>query len=653
MTDIYGGNTDGIFTEGIRTLEIEDLNQTNDNVKIDLSTANTINLIAPNVLVNGSPIGGGGGGGIQNPLTANLDIGAFDIEGPSLSLVAMNNNIGTLGVKTQNILSATTNNTNIVGTINNGDTSSVAIAPITTSTITSFIGIGAAGSYGVKFTLLKPATIVRIGVLTGSWTNAAITSVVFNFFNEGNINAIYSYNVPRADIYENCYSLLIPSITLPAGTYRYGVGLPLTMLYYNAIQKPLIMNSQLSSVQGAYGSSIGSYPFTLIGDFDFFYSGFMWLIDTTYKIMTPLLQTDKVVINGGTSSQYLMADGSRLQFSANSGNSNFYLYRSDTSQAVNPPSGSITYNNATQLNATIIYISHLTRDNIDIEVFFKQITTLSEVYIQDQNLSEAFMQFNVTDTPTITANNKVAIPVLIRSAGVGITGFLDGHHVLLSFFTNNLETDQRISLVESKTTNISSVSVGVSTQFQGSITASGFNVSGGSLIQRGGRFFSNKYSSITQGGSTGTFNLIPIPIATYITGTNVIPANDIVAGDIYVFKISGKCVLPSGSQTGFIFTIGSNSHTSTSTTNPLVNGNFEVIARWNCCSVVGTTATFSISTIGYMGITGQSASSCVFGTSVSGIIINPTIANTTGLSWYNPTYITCNITVYCISLLKE
>ena len=73
-----------------------------------------------------------------------------------------------------------------------------------------------------------------------------------------------------------------------------------------------------------------------------------------------------------------MADGSSLQYSANSGNSNFYLYNNGTSQSTTPASGFITYNNATQSSATIIYISHITRDNVDIEVFFKQITTITE-----------------------------------------------------------------------------------------------------------------------------------------------------------------------------------------------------------------------------------------------------------------------------------
>ena len=107
-----------------------------------------------------------------------------------------------------------------------------------------------------------------------------------------------------------------------------------------------------------------------------------------------LLEATSFVKTGGTNIQYLMANGDTLTQSANSGNSDFYLYNSNTTQNITPPSGSITYNNSVQSLATIIYISHQTRDNIDIEIFFKQLSTTSDVYIQDQELSEHFIQYN-------------------------------------------------------------------------------------------------------------------------------------------------------------------------------------------------------------------------------------------------------------------
>ena len=114
---------------------------------------------------------------------------------------------------------------------------------------------------------------------------------------------------------------------------------------------------------------------------------------------------NKFVKSGGTAIQYLMGDGTTLTQSAASGNSNFYLYRSIDGVTTPPPfSGEIIYDNSSQSLATIVYISHLTRDNIDIEVFFKQVNQLSDLYIQDQTSSINFIKYNITGTPTLIAN---------------------------------------------------------------------------------------------------------------------------------------------------------------------------------------------------------------------------------------------------------
>jgi hypothetical protein len=159
--------------------------------------------------------------------------------------------------------------------------------------------------------------------------------------------------------------------------------------------------------------------------------------------------------SGGTGSQYLMADGSSLQFSANSGNSNFYLYKSHANTPTPPPTaGLVYYNNTIQKNATIIYISHKTDDNTDIEVFFSNLSTLNEVYIQQKTLSENFIKYNITATPTIVTGSHISIPVTYTSfGGTGETSFGVNEPVLVSFFTNSIETDQRLTALETKTQN--------------------------------------------------------------------------------------------------------------------------------------------------------------------------------------------------------
>lgn len=161
------------------------------------------------------------------------------------------------------------------------------------------------------------------------------------------------------------------------------------------------------------------------------------------------ITANSFIKNGGLDIQYLMADGSTLTASANSGNSNFYLYNSGTSESPTPSNGYITYNSSTQSEATIIYISHITRDNVDIEVYFKQITTITEVYVQDENNSGLFIQYSIAGTPTITIGAQIEIPVLVSLQGT--TGFANGHNVFISFFTNGIEVDTRLSALENKT----------------------------------------------------------------------------------------------------------------------------------------------------------------------------------------------------------
>ena len=185
------------------------------------------------------------------------------------------------------------------------------------------------------------------------------------------------------------------------------------------------------------------------------------------------ITSTKFIVQGGTNIQYLLADGTLLTSSANSGNSNFYLYKS-TDNATTPPigSGNIVYNNANQSLATIVYISHLTRDNVDIEIFFQNVSSLNDLYIQDQNNSLNYIRYNITGTPTIVPNNYVLIPVIINtSGGTGSTSFGTNHNVLLSIFTNSIETDVRISNLETKTQNQTAV-LGTTT-LSGSLTMSG------------------------------------------------------------------------------------------------------------------------------------------------------------------------------------
>ena len=189
---------------------------------------------------------------------------------------------------------------------------------------------------------------------------------------------------------------------------------------------------------------------------------------------------------GGTAQEYLMANGTSLQYSANSGNSNFYLYKSHINATSPPPaSGFVYYNNANQSLATTIYISHLTNDNFDIEVFFTNISQLSDVYLQDKTNSSNFIRYNITANPTIIVGSHIAISVTnFSNGGTGASSFGVNQDILVSFFTNAIETDSRITAIENKTVNQSAVS-GTSTTFSGTsgVIASKFSIPSGTTAQ--------------------------------------------------------------------------------------------------------------------------------------------------------------------------
>jgi len=172
------------------------------------------------------------------------------------------------------------------------------------------------------------------------------------------------------------------------------------------------------------------------------------------------ISANRFIVRGGTDIEYLMGDGSTLTQSANSGNSNFYLYTSiNTSNAPPIASGNVEYDNVNQSLATFVYISHLTRDNIDIEIFFQNVSTLNILYLQDQNDSNNYIRYDITGNATIVANSYISVPVLkIDSAGTGSTSFGASHNILVSIFTNTQETNTRLSAVETKTQNQTAVS---------------------------------------------------------------------------------------------------------------------------------------------------------------------------------------------------
>ena len=362
----------------------------------------------------------GSGGTVTNPLGSNLNIGSFDVTGldfgqtlNGMNLVQQTQTplIDSMVDKTQNF------NASLIGyeyTVLDG---------VLRST-TGFAG----DQYG------SPLFQSKI-TMTDASPNSIINVVSDNFQYNGN---------PIATVAD------IQTTTLSS----VGTG---DSIVYNDVGPSLSVKSLLQG-DGIQVFSFGTSIEISNTDHPKTQNQSAILNDTTF---TGIVRGDTIVKNGGTSIQYLMADGSILTQSAVSGNSNFFLYNSHAGITTPPPAdGQVAYNNTLQASATLIYISHITSDNLDIEIFYSQISQLNDIYLQDRNNSINFIKYNITSAPTIISNSYISIPVSIISfGGNGNTSFGSPNHpILVSFFTNNLETDTRISAVETKTQNQTSVS---------------------------------------------------------------------------------------------------------------------------------------------------------------------------------------------------
>jgi len=117
---------------------------------------------------------------------------------------------------------------------------------------------------------------------------------------------------------------------------------------------------------------------------------------------------------------------------ADGGSSSFYEYRADTTQTSGTPThGSVYWNNATQISATQLVFSHLTSNNIDVDLFLGFLKTGDHVILQDETNSANYQKWTLTANPTIVANTSVTYTVsLDTSSGTGTTGFANNHQLI-------------------------------------------------------------------------------------------------------------------------------------------------------------------------------------------------------------------------------
>ena len=118
--------------------------------------------------------------------------------------------------------------------------------------------------------------------------------------------------------------------------------------------------------------------------------------------------------------------------------SNLFEYLANTTITSGyPTDGHLLWNSGTQTSATQINVSHLTDNDIDVDLFLALLAAGQQITIQDQNASANFQTWYITATPTNTnpgaANSYWNIPVsLVSSGGTGTTGFANDHPLFLA-----------------------------------------------------------------------------------------------------------------------------------------------------------------------------------------------------------------------------
>jgi hypothetical protein len=110
----------------------------------------------------------------------------------------------------------------------------------------------------------------------------------------------------------------------------------------------------------------------------------------------------------------------------------FYRFDADTTKTSGfPTNGTLYWNNATQINSSVVNISHITATTEDIDLFLNLISQGNQFIIQDRSNSNSFQKWQVSGTPVNIPNSYIELPVtLISSGGNGSSNFSNNAELL-------------------------------------------------------------------------------------------------------------------------------------------------------------------------------------------------------------------------------
>ena len=189
------------------------------------------------------------------------------------------NGVGSLETKTQNIsLQTALNNTSIVGSVSISQSPEILNLPLFDGVQTQLVS-ASNYSYGMRFTITQPISIIRLGVLLNHW-KVSVGNLTIKFWNEGNsITPIGTYAISQAATYAPTSYFYVPitPLLLPIGTYRMSTGYKAGMFYNGALTPPFTFPSQITNIQSAsITSPDGAYPSTLTTLANITAGGYFW-----------------------------------------------------------------------------------------------------------------------------------------------------------------------------------------------------------------------------------------------------------------------------------------------------------------------------------------------------------------------------------------
>jgi hypothetical protein len=203
----------------------------------------------------------------------------------------------------------------------------------------------------------------------------------------------------------------------------------------------------------------------------------------------------------------------------------YYKYDAHTNTHTPPPATSeIRWNNATQINSTILYVSHLTRDGVDIDVFLSLISDKDNLIIQDENNSNNYQKWEVNGTPTLIPNNYISIPVTYVTGGYT---FSNNHDIILVPLSIGIQGPQGPQGIQGPTGATGSQGI------QGPTGSNGLNGVHNPVIISGGtyNFSLGAIQKVTILSVANRLDLMPfIPIKTFTTASLSIEVTSLVAG---------------------------------------------------------------------------------------------------------------------------